>query len=311
VPDTEQYLPKATTARRESKYVEFKEQFDIVIDGEWLELFKDMVAIANIGGGVIVIGVRNDGRPSGSGVRGVLALDGATICDKLKGYIGHDFDDFEVVPLIRDGREAAAIVIGPAGEAPLTFTKPGTYPDPRRQDRQKSAFGRGPYFRHGAKSEPGTRDDLRGFIERRLESVRQAWLGGIKRVIAAPQGSEIVAIERTEDQEGQRAIRITTDEKAPLYRAVDWDATHPHRQTELIDQVNQRLPRRVHINGYDIQSVKRAHDINETTHPEWVHLPRWGSYQYSDDFVAWLVSQWNRNKEFFTKARARYYDLTH
>lgn len=92
--DTDRYAPKAAAARRESKYVEFKEQFDTTNDGEWLELFKDMVAIANIGGGVIVIGVRNDGTPSGSDVRTVLALDGATICDKLNTYIGHDFGDF-------------------------------------------------------------------------------------------------------------------------------------------------------------------------------------------------------------------------
>jgi Schlafen, AlbA_2 len=311
VANTERYVPKAGAAKRESRYVEFKERFDTAIDGEWLELFKDMVAIANIGGGVIVIGVRNDGSPSGADVRRVLALDGATICDKLNSYIAHDFDDFEVVPVMRDGTEAAAIVVGPAGDAPLTFIKPGTYPYPGRPDRQKSAFGRGPYFRHGAKSEPGTRDDLRGFIEGRLESIREEWLGGIKRVITAPQGSEIVAIERTEDQEGDRAIRITTDENAPLYRAVDWDVTHPHRQTELIDEVNQRLPRGVHINSYDIQSVKRVHEINETTHPEWVHLPRWGTYQYSDDLVTWLVSQYDRDNEFFTKARARYYELTH
>lgn len=309
--DTERYVPKAAAARRESKYVEFKEQFDPTDNGEWLELLKDIVAIANIGGGAIVIGVRNDGTPSGSDLRPVLAVDGATICDKLNSYLGHDFDDFDVVPVMRNGTEAAAIVIGPAGEAPLTFIKPGTYPDPRRQDRQKSAFGRGPYFRHGAKSEPGTRNDLRGFIESRLESIRQAWLGGIKRVITAPQGGEIVAIQRTEDQQGERAIRITSDENAPLYRAVDWDVTHPHRQTELIDEVNHRLPRGVHINSYDIQSVKRAHDINETTHAEWVHLPRWGTYQYSDDLVAWLLDQYGRDDDFFTKARARYYELTH
>jgi hypothetical protein len=140
VADTERYVPRAAAARRESKYVEFKERFDTPADAEWLELFKDMVAIANIGGGVIVIGVRNDGSPSGSDLRPVLALDGATICDKLNSYIGHDFDDFEVVPVMRDGTEAAGIVVGPAGDAPLTFIKPGTYPDPRRPDRQKSAF---------------------------------------------------------------------------------------------------------------------------------------------------------------------------
>ena len=40
--------------------------------------------------------------------------------------------------------------------------------------------------------------------------------------MTAPEGSEIVAIERTEDMEGDLAIRITTDENAPLYRAVNW-----------------------------------------------------------------------------------------
>jgi len=155
VPDTERYVPRAAVARRESKYVEFKEQFDAAIDGEWLELLKDIVAIANIGGGVIVVGVRNDGTASGSDVLPVLALDAATICDKINSYIGHDFDDFDLVSVARNDTEAAAIVVGPAGEAPLTLIRPGTYPDPRRPDRQKSAFGRGPYFRHGAKSEPG------------------------------------------------------------------------------------------------------------------------------------------------------------
>lgn len=309
--DTDRYLPRAAEARRESKYVEFKEQLNTANDGEWLELIKDIVAIANTGGGVIVIGVRNDGSASGADVRSVLALDGATICDKLSSYIGDNFDDFEVSQVTREGSRVAAIVVGPAKEAPFTFERPGTYPDPRRPSKQKSAFGRGPYVRHGAKSEPATRDDLRVFIERRLEAIREEWLGGIKKVIAAPSGAEIVAIERTEDEEGERAIRITTDENAPLYRAVDWDVTHPHRQTELIEEVNKRMPRNVSINGYDIQSVKRSHNINETSRPDFVHLPRFGTYQYSDECVEWLVGEYQRDDEFFTKARARYYELMH
>lgn len=310
--DTDRFLPRAVEAKRESKYVEFKEQLDPANEGEWLELTKDLAAIANIGGGVIVIGVRNDGSVPGTDVRAVLALDGATICNKLASYLGQNFDDFEVRSVTRDGTKVAAVVVGPAEEAPLTFVKPGTYPDPQRPvDRQKSAFGRGPYFRHGAKSEAATGEDLRLFINRRLEAVRQEWLGGIKRVMNAPEGTEIVAIERTEDEEGERAIRITTDENAPLYRAVDWDITHPHRQTELIEEANRRLPRGVKINGYDVQSVKRAHEISETTRPDFVHLPKFGSYQYSDDCVTWLVDQYQRDNDFFTKARARYYELMH
>jgi hypothetical protein len=311
VADTDRFVPRATEARRESKYVEFKEQFDPASDSEWLELIKDVVAVANIGGGVIVIGLRNDGSLSGMSVQAVLALDGAAICDKLRSYLGGEFDDFEISSVARDGGRVAAIVIGPAEEAPLTFVRPGTYPDPGRPDRQKSAFGRGPYFRHGAKSEPATRDDLRQFIERRLEAVRQGWLGAIRRVMAAPDGTEIVAIERSESEEGERAIRITTDENAPLYRAVDLDDIHQYRQTELLPLVSERLPGGATFNSRDLLSVRRAHAIDETTRPDFVRLPRFGSCQYSDAFVDWLVQQYNRDNEFFDKARARYYELTH
>lgn len=275
--DTERFLPRAAEARRESKYVEFKERFDPGNDGEWLELLKDLVAIANVGGGVIVIGLRNDGSLSREDVQAVLALDGATICDKLTSYLGADFDDFEIGAVTRNGGRVAAIVIGPVEEAPLTFVRPGTYPDPRRPDRQKSAFGRGPYFRHGARSEPATRDDLRQFIERRLEAVRQEWLGGIQRVMTAPEGSEIVAIQRSENEQGDRAIRITTDDSAPLYRAVDWDVTHPYRQTELVPRVSERLPEGVTFNSHDLLSVRRAHNIDEHTRPDFVHRVRAGN----------------------------------
>jgi hypothetical protein len=311
VPDTDRYLPRAAEAQRESKYVEFKEAFDPTNDGEWLELIKDIIAIANTGGGVIVVGVRNDGFVSGTDIEPVLALDGATICDKLGGYIGDNFDDFEVSAVSRAANRVAAIVVGGVTDAPLTFVRPGTYLDPQRPNRQKSAFGRGPYVRHGAKSESATRDDLRVFIERRLDAIREEWLGGIKKVITAPTGAEIVAIERTENAEGERAIRITTDENAPLYRAVDWDVTHPHRQTELIPAVRRRLPRNVSVNAHDLLSVRRAHNIDHETHPDFVHRPRFGSNQYSEAFVDWIVEQYEANAEFFAGARDRYYDMLH
>src|SRR5437870_3865828 len=80
------------------------------------------------------------------------------------------------------------------------------------------------------------------FIARRVKELRREWLSGIRQVVTAPRGSEIVAIERTEDEEGEAAIRITTDKNAPLFRAVDWDVTHPYRQKELLHEVNARLP---------------------------------------------------------------------
>lgn len=309
--DTDRLLLRAAAARRESKLVEFKAQLNPANEGEWLEVTKDIAALANIGGGVIVIGVRDDGSASGADVQSVLALDGANICNKLSSYLGEEFDDFEIEAVMRGESRVAAIVVGSAEEAPLTFVRPGTYPDPQHPERQKSAFGRGVYFRHGAKSAPTTRQDLRAFINRRLNIIRDDWLGGIRQVMTAPEGAEIVAIERTEDDEGERAIRITTDENAPLYRIADWDITHPYRQTEMVPEVSGRVPHGVMFNSHDLLSVRRVHNIDETTQPGFVHRPRFGGNQYSDAFVQWLVEQCERDANFFVKARARYYELRH
>jgi hypothetical protein len=312
--DANRFLEKARAALRESKYVDFKEKFDPTQEGEWIELIKDFVAIANIGGGVVVIGVKNDGTSSGADLVPVLALDGATICDKLVRYVGDNFDDFEIQRITRrrDGTRAAGIVIGPASGAPLVFVRGGNYPHPTREGQRKTAFAHGAvYVRHGAKSEPATRQDMRDYLGRQLEAIRDEWLGGIKTVVTAPSGAEIVAIERTEDEEGEPAIRITTDESAPLYRVADFDQTHPHRQTELVREVNRKLPRNVTINNHDVLSVKRAHDITPQTRPEFIHKPRYAWDQYSDAYVDWLVERYTRNNDFFQAARRRYYELTH
>ena len=46
-------IEKAKAAKRESKYIEFKVSFDIDSTQDWCEIIKDIVAIANSGGGII------------------------------------------------------------------------------------------------------------------------------------------------------------------------------------------------------------------------------------------------------------------
>jgi Schlafen, AlbA_2 len=280
-------LERAAAAKRASKAVAFHERFDVP------ELTRDLAALANSGGGVILIGVRRDGSPSGADVP---PLSAGVLHSSIERYTGTDFRDVEVTAVERGGTPVTAIVIGPAHEAPLPYTANGG-----------TAF----YARHGAKSVPATQADLRRFIDRRVKELRREWLSGIRQVVTAPRGSEIVAIERTEDEQGEAAIRITTDKSAPLFRAVDWDVTHPYRQKELLQEVNARLPDGAEVNAYDIQSVRRVHEIDDQTRPDFVHRPRFGWFQYSPDFVDWLVAQRERDPAFFSKARRRYYELRH
>jgi hypothetical protein len=287
VPDTAKLLERAAAAKRASKAVAFHERFDIP------ELTRDVAALANSGGGVILLGVHRDGSPSGAEVP---PLTPSVLRAAIARHTGDEFGDVEVETVDRSGTPVTAVVVGPAHEAPVPYLDDGA-----------AAF----YARHGAKSVPATRADLRRFIDRRVKELRREWLSGIRQVVTAPRGSEIVAIERTEDEAGETAIRITTDRNAPLYRAVDWDVTHPYRQKEVLQEVNARLPEDAAINAYDIQSVKRVHEIDDVTRPDFVHRPRFGWFQYSRDFVHWLVAQWERDPQFFAKARQRYYELRH
>ena len=163
-------------------------------------------------------------------------------------------------PLSRNGRPSTAVVVVEGvHNAPLVFTQPGRYRG--RDGKEHVAFVRGGlYFRHGAKSEAATGEDVRDFIRRQLEATRTQWLANIRQVMHAPDGAEVAVIETAErDEEGRPTlIRLTTDPHAPLYGQVDPDQSHPYRQKEVIREVNARLGEGT-VNAFDVLSVRRVH----------------------------------------------------
>jgi hypothetical protein len=298
------YIKKALIAKRESKHVEFKAKFDVALTEDWCEIIKDLVAMANTGGGVIVVGCDNSGQSSGATLAGVLSLDPAHLADKVHKYTETNFSDFEIHELKRGAKPCAAIVIGPA-PIPMVFCQAGTYQDPTNQTKQKTAFAKGTvFFRHGAKSEPGTTDDIRQAIERRLEEIRKEWIGGVRKLVAAPAGSQVTVLPAevfgATSQTGT-PIRVTDDPKAPAYRVVDVDATYPFRLKELAAEAKKRLPSDTPFGSYDVQVIRRLHgiDANKT----FFHSPKYGSPQYSPAFADWIVDQHKKDPQFFTKNR--------
>jgi hypothetical protein len=281
------FLSRAENATRSSKRVALRETVDYV------ELVRDLAAMANSGGGVIVLD-------------GVAGVDEERIHEQLERYAEPEFEGFTVDAVTRGGRPSAAVVVDEVRNTPLVFVRPGRY---RAADGvEHVAFARGGlYFRHGAKSEPATGDDVRDFIRRQLEATRTQWLANIRQVMHAPDGAEVAVIETAErDEEGRPTlIRLTTDPHAPLYGQVDPDQSHPYRQKEVIREVNVRLGEGT-VNAFDVLSVRRVHAISEETRPEFVHVPKFGSPQYSDAFVDWLAAEYQRDPDFFTNAKARY-----
>jgi hypothetical protein len=237
--------------------------------------------MANSGGGVVVV--------SGD-------VEEEELHEQLERHVEPEFEGFAVHGLSRNGTEATAIVVDGVVGGPLVF---------RREDSSRRGQV---YFRHGTRSEPATGPDVRDFVLRQLDATRKQWISNIRHVMHAPDRAEVAIIETAErDEEGRPTlIRLTTDPHAPLYGQVDPDQSHPYRQKEVILEVNKRLAAAKEVNAFDVLSVRRVHDITEETRPEFVHVPKFGSPQYSDAFVDWIVERDRSDPEFFANAKAAY-----
>jgi hypothetical protein len=87
------------------------------------------------------------------------------------------------------------------------------------------------------------------------------------------------------------------------------DDTHPHRLKDLVQLVNQKLAGKVGINSYDVFCVRQIFGINDSK-PQYYYKSKFGSPQYSDSFVNWLVNEYDKDSEFFNKAREKYKSAT-
>lgn len=285
----------------ETAQVDFKSVFDPTMSQDWCELIKDVIAMANSGGGVIVFGVNDDGTPGVGDLAPVLAVDLATVVDKIKKYTDQHFASFTLKTWTRRGAPVAALVISES-HIPIVFTSPGTYDT--GGGKQKTAFSKGTvYFRHGTKSEPGTSADLRAALDRELERIRSSWLDGITKVVTAPAGATVSVLPgevSLSGAENATAVRLVNDETAPAFKAMRTDLLYPYRQKELVVRVNELLsgPK---ITAHDAHCVRKAHCVD--SQPTFFYKPQFSSPQYSNAYAEWIVGQYNADPEFFEKAR--------
>ena len=294
----------ALEAQAETASIEFKSSFDPDSPREWCELVKDVVAIGNSGGGTILIGLDDQGSPSGFDASPLMQIDPADFTDKVHKYTGYQFSEFTLTRAIKGDAELLAIRIQ-AIPIPLVFEKPGTYDIGAGQ--QRSAFREGTaFFRHGAKSEPANNDDFKAAFEAGLEASRNTLMKNLRQVVEAPIGSRVVTVLPSAG-ESALPVRLSDDPNAPVIGQVEPDVTHPHRLKEIVQQVNRLLPPSNQINQFDILAVRRVHDTdsNLTFH----YHARYSGHQYSDNFARWLSTQYQRDPNFFKMARARFQEL--
>ena len=300
-------LQKALTATRESRQIEFKETFDVSSAGEWCEVIKDIVAIANAGGGVILFGVNNHGTATGFDIKAVVEIDPADMTNKIHKYSGVQFSDFEITEEQKGAHKVAALRIQSVS-IPIVFTKPGTYDI--GGGKQKTAFKEGSlYFRHGAKSEPGNSEDIRKVIERQLEAIRKDWIRGVRKVVTAPPGSQMVVMPREmkeSDSHHATPIRIVDDPNAPAFRKIDPDVSHPFRTNEVLQKLNTKLASEIKLTPHDILCMRRLYSFDENS--TFCYKPTFSAIQFSEAFIDWIMQKYEADPSFFEKVKQECHD---
>jgi hypothetical protein len=295
-------LQKAILSKRESKHVDFKAAFNPGSQREWVEIVKDIVAMANSGGGFILFGVRNDGSIEENWDPHVLLqLDPAKVTDQLARYTTVHFGDFAIHEGERGGGPIVIMEIG-ASLPPLIFTQVGSYQrenDPKRQD---IAFSRGAlYFRHGAKSEPGTAKDLLDIEERLLERHRKRLTQNLRKVVQAPNGAMVQVVRPGKlAPESRVNAKIVTESEAAM-GLLPIDEKYPYRQTELLQALNARVDPKVRITSHDLMCVRRVHNVD--SNPDFFYRPKFSSPQYSESCLVWLTTKVEVDPKFFKNAR--------
>lgn len=298
----EDWLEEACARSSETADLDFKSALDPALAGDLLELIKDIVAMANSGGGVILVGCNDNGTPISAEITPLAKMDPADLGNQLHKYTDQHFHAFEIVAAEKGETPICAMRIG-AAPIPIVFTRVGTYET--SHGKQKNVFSVGTvYFRHGAKSEPGTSNDLRAFFDREIERVRRTWLDGIAKVVDAPAGARIAVLPpagESTSHSGALPLRLTNDPDAPPYYAVPIDSTHPYRQKEVVQEVNSRLTERKTINAHDIRCIRRVHSIQEDI--KFCYTQKFATARYSQAFVDWIVQQFEDDAFFFEKTK--------
>jgi hypothetical protein len=294
-------VDKALSDTRESRQVDFKQQLDVRSTEEWCEIVKDIVAMANSGGGAIVIGLDDFGKPTRCDPAPLLAQDPALLIDRLARFTGEQFDEVEILDRRKGRKRVAVIHVGPRFGAPLIFEKEGSYKG--RDGKDKCAFAKGSvYFRHGAKSEPGLSRDLQRFAKLEENRVKRELLKNISKVSLAPRGSEVLIVDQDGAKHvGSRGVRVVDDPNAPIVGVVYQDQTHPFLLGELLRNLNKQLE--VPVNSHDLQCIRKVYGIEKKL--AYFHKPLHGSPQYSAAYVEWLVDQRKKDPQFFIKARKK------
>lgn len=85
--------------------------------------------------------------------------------------------------------------------------------------------------------------------------------------------------------------------------------THPFRQKDVIEFINEQALLSRDINQYDIQCVAKVFSVKKNSTYYYQGTVQGSPSQYSQEFVDWLTNECEKNSDFFDRARQKYNEM--
>jgi hypothetical protein len=170
---TEEKLRQLLDEGSESAQLDFKQQLDLSVQRDKVELAKDVGAM-QVNGGYIVVGATDGGEPTRAMTAAMAArFDEASVRDIVKKWIPEPFD-IRIGRHLIDDRHLVLIYVGPNPDGMCVFAADGQY----SEDGGKSTtvFRAGDiYARHGSKSERMAQHDIARIVRRLVAAEKDRW----------------------------------------------------------------------------------------------------------------------------------------
>ena len=187
--------------RDERIKLEYKGSFD---DSKyaWVSILVDIVSMANTEGGLIIIGISDDGKHIGVDQKLFRSFDPANVNNKLRAYSPNS--SIEINSRLISYYRKYYICLGiPEIKNIIIFDKDGNYQD--NKGETKAAFWRGVvYFRKPGGKMPATQSDIESKIREISEARTRQFLAKLEHVASMPSETELVAVNPNEPTTGYR-----------------------------------------------------------------------------------------------------------
>ncbi len=163
-----------------------------------LKLVREIVAMVNSGGGLIEIGVADDGTDVGVSRQLAAKFDPARLGDMVESYVSPDRVELTIEQRSLPGDELVIEIAVPrAPDPPLVLRQAGNYVDGK--GRQSALFpAQSVYVRRNTKAEPANREDYRQWREEAVQRARNEILERLTMVVEAPPDARIRVIDEEE-----------------------------------------------------------------------------------------------------------------